>query len=33
MFNKIITENFPNVEKIMPFRYRKPADPWQTWLK
>jgi hypothetical protein len=24
IFNKIITENFPNLEKIMPFRYRKP---------
>jgi archaeosine-15-forming tRNA-guanine transglycosylase len=24
IFNKIITENFPNVEKLCPFRYRKP---------
>jgi hypothetical protein len=23
IFNKIITENFPNLEKAMPFRYRK----------
>jgi hypothetical protein len=25
MFNKIITENFPNLEKVFPFRYMKPA--------
>jgi hypothetical protein len=24
IFNKIITENFPNLEKLCPFRYRKP---------
>jgi hypothetical protein len=24
VFNKIITGNFPNLEKVMPFRYRKP---------
>jgi chromosome segregation ATPase len=24
IFNKIITENFPNVEKAIPFRYRMP---------
>jgi hypothetical protein len=24
IFNKIITENCPNLEKTMPFRYRKP---------
>jgi hypothetical protein len=24
IFNKIITENFPNLEKTCPFRYRKP---------
>jgi hypothetical protein len=24
IFNKRITENFPNLEKTMPFRYRKP---------
>jgi chromosome segregation ATPase len=24
IFNKIITGNFPNLEKVMPFRYRKP---------
>jgi hypothetical protein len=23
IFNKIITENFPNLEKLCPFRYRK----------
>jgi hypothetical protein len=23
IFNKIITENFPNVEKLCPFRYKK----------
>jgi hypothetical protein len=22
--NKIITKNFPNLEKVIPFRYRKP---------
>jgi hypothetical protein len=25
IFNKIITENFPNLEKTMPFRYRNPS--------
>jgi TolA-binding protein len=25
MFNKIITENFPNLEKVFSFRYRKPS--------
>jgi hypothetical protein len=25
IFNKIITENFPNLEKTCPFRYKKPA--------
>jgi hypothetical protein len=24
IINKIITENFPNLEKFCPFRYRKP---------
>jgi hypothetical protein len=24
IFNKIITEKFPNIEKVCPFRYRKP---------
>jgi hypothetical protein len=24
MFNKIITENFPNLNKLSPYRYRKP---------
>jgi hypothetical protein len=24
IFNKIITENFSNLQKIMPFRYKKP---------
>jgi hypothetical protein len=24
IFNKIIKENFPNLEKTMPYRYRKP---------
>jgi hypothetical protein len=24
IFNKIITANFPNFEKSLPFRYRKP---------
>jgi hypothetical protein len=24
IFNKIIAGNFPNLEKVMPFRYRKP---------
>jgi hypothetical protein len=23
IFNKIITENFPNLKKVCPFRYRK----------
>jgi hypothetical protein len=26
IFNKIITENFPNLEKTMPIRYRKPPE-------
>jgi hypothetical protein len=26
MFNKIITENFPNLEKTMPIQYRKPPE-------
>jgi hypothetical protein len=26
IFNKIITENFPNLEKVCPFRYRKPPE-------
>jgi archaeosine-15-forming tRNA-guanine transglycosylase len=31
IFNKIITENFPNLErKLCPFRYRKPQDTKQT---
>jgi hypothetical protein len=25
IFNKIITENFPNLENVCPFRYRKPS--------
>jgi hypothetical protein len=24
IFNKIITENFPNPDKLCPYRYRKP---------
>jgi hypothetical protein len=24
IFNKILTENFPNIEKLCPFRYTKP---------
>jgi hypothetical protein len=24
IFNKIIKENFPNLKKVCPFRYRKP---------
>jgi hypothetical protein len=24
ILNEIITENFPNLEKLCPFRYRKP---------
>jgi chromosome segregation ATPase len=24
IFNKIITENFPNLQKVMPIQYRKP---------
>jgi hypothetical protein len=31
IFNKIITENFPNLEKTMPNRYRKPPE-YQTDL-
>jgi hypothetical protein len=30
IFNKIITENFPNLEKTMPFRYRKPPRHQKT---
>jgi hypothetical protein len=26
IFNKIITEKFPNLEKTMLFRYRKPPE-------
>jgi hypothetical protein len=26
-FNKIITEHSPNLEKILPFKYRKPPGP------
>jgi hypothetical protein len=26
IFNKIITENFPNLEKTMPIRYRRPPE-------
>jgi hypothetical protein len=26
IFNKIITKNFPNLEKICPYRYRKPPE-------
>jgi hypothetical protein len=31
IFNKIITDNFPNLEKTMPIRYRKPPGH-QTYL-
>jgi hypothetical protein len=31
IFNKIITENFPNLEKTCPFRYTKPPE-YQTDL-
>jgi hypothetical protein len=27
IFNIIITENIPNLEKLCPFRYRKPTGP------
>jgi hypothetical protein len=27
ILNKITTENFPNLEKFMSFRYRKPPGP------
>jgi chromosome segregation ATPase len=30
IFNKIITENFPNLEKFCPFRYRNVQDTKQT---
>jgi hypothetical protein len=26
IFNKIITKNFPNLEKLCPVRYRKPPE-------
>jgi hypothetical protein len=26
IFNKIITENFPNLKKSMPIRYRNPPE-------
>jgi hypothetical protein len=26
IFNKIITENFPNQRKLCPYRYRKPPE-------
>jgi hypothetical protein len=25
MFNRIITENYPNIEKTIPFKYRRPT--------
>jgi hypothetical protein len=30
IFNKILTENFPNLEKICPIRYRNLQDTKQT---
>jgi hypothetical protein len=33
IFNKIITENFPNLEKVMPFRYRKPPGHQTDLIK
>jgi hypothetical protein len=29
-FNIIVTQNFPNLEKVMPFRYRNPQNNKQT---
>jgi hypothetical protein len=31
--NKIITENFPNLEKTSPFRYRKPPEHQTNMIK
>jgi hypothetical protein len=33
IFNKIITENFPNLEKAVPFRYRKPPGHQTDLIK
>jgi hypothetical protein len=33
VFNKIITGNFPNLEKTMPFRYRKPPEHQTDLMK
>jgi hypothetical protein len=26
MFHKTIAENFPNIEKVMPLRYKRPPE-------
>jgi hypothetical protein len=33
MFNKIIAENFPNLKKVLPFRYRKPSRHQRDFIK
>jgi hypothetical protein len=33
IFNKIITKNFPNLEKGLSFRYRKPPEPQKDLTK
>jgi hypothetical protein len=33
IFNKIITENFQNLKKVFPFRYRKPQGHQEDLTK
>jgi hypothetical protein len=33
IFNKIITENFPNLEKLCPFSYREPPGHQTDLIK
>jgi hypothetical protein len=33
IFNKIIAENFPNLKKELPFRYRKPPGHQTDMIK
>jgi hypothetical protein len=30
IFNKTVTENFPNLKKFCPFRFQKPQDTKHT---
>jgi archaeosine-15-forming tRNA-guanine transglycosylase len=33
IFNKIITENFPNLRKIVPYRYKRPPGHQTDHIK